>query len=81
MENIDLKTFLDGYKTAELVLGDTKRKFREPALKDMGLSIEQMLTKYCLEWDPKKFFEVLEEMPKSKYKEALDSVLGALGLV
>ena len=72
---IDLQTFLDGYKTAEITLGKKVRKFREPTIKDMGLSIENMLIKYCLEGDPKEFIEKLNDLPKSKYREALDTIL------
>ena len=49
MASIDLKTFLEGYKKAEITLNDKKRVFREPSLRDMGLSIEEILKKYCLE--------------------------------
>jgi hypothetical protein len=46
---IDLKTFLDGYKTVEIKLGKKKRVFREPKVKDLELSIQGILEKYCLE--------------------------------
>lgn len=81
MASIDLKTFLEGYKKAEITLNDKKRVFREPSLRDMGLSIEEILKKYCLEWDADEFLKLLEDLPKSKYKECLDSVLWELGLV
>jgi len=78
---IDLKTFLDGYKTVEIKLGKKKRVFREPKVKDLELSIQGILEKYCLEWDAKEFLDILQnDMPKSKYQEALDTVLGGLGL-
>jgi len=79
---IDLQTFLDGYKTAEVVLGDKKRVFREPALKDMGLKIQDMLEKYCLEGDTKELLEIItKDMPISKRQEVLNSILNELGLV
>ena len=78
---VDLKTFLDWYKQVEITLGDTKRVFREPAIKDLGLSIEEMLIKYCLEWKPEEFLVKLNDLPKSKYKECLDNILQELGLV
>ena len=81
MASIDLKTFLEGYKKAEITLNDKKRVFREPSLRDMGLSIEEILKKYCLEWDAEDFLRTLDELPKSQYKECLDSVLWELGLV
>ncbi len=81
MEVIDLKTFIDGYKKAEIVLNDKKRVFREPTLKDMQLSIEEILKKYCLEGDAEDFLRTLDELPKSQYKECLDTILKEVGLV
>lgn len=79
---IDLQTFLDGYKTTEVVLWDKKRVFREPALKDMQLKIQDMLEKYCLEGDTKEFFDIItKDMPISKRQEVLNTILNELGLV
>ena len=38
-------------------------------------SIEEILKKYCLEGDAEDFLRTLDELPKSQYKECLDSVL------
>ena len=78
---IDLKTFMDGYKTVEITLDKKKRVFREPKVKDLELSIVEILEKYCLEGDAKEFMKIIQnDLPKSKYQEALDTILGGLGL-
>lgn len=79
---IDLQTFLDGYKKAEVILGDKKRVFREPKISDTWLKIIDLLKKYCIEWDRVEFEKILTtELPLSKQKELLDTVLTNLGLV
>jgi len=82
MAEINLNDFLDGYKKAEVVLGDKKRVFREPPIKDLGLKVLDLLEKYCLEGDYAEFKKyLLMELPNSKQKELLDTIMDKLGLV
>lgn len=81
-EPIDLNVFLEGYKKSEIILGDKKRVFREPAIKDVGLNILEILKKYCLEGNPEEFIRIIEnDIPTSKYREFIDKLLNELGLV
>lgn len=78
---IDLQAFIDGYKKAEVVLGNKKRVFREPKICDMGLKVIEILEKYCIEGERKEFERILNmELPLSKQKELLDKILVDLGL-
>lgn len=78
---IDLQTFIEGYKTSEIVHGDLKWKFREPKLKDLEKPVMQILEIGCIEgeWSAFKTF-LEEEMPASKQKEFLEEILKELGL-
>jgi len=79
---IDLKEFLEGYKTSEIVLGGQKRVFREPSIKDLKMNISDILEKYCIEGNFKEFKKyVFEEIPMSKQNELINKVLEELGLV
>ena len=79
---INLQEFLDWYKKCEIELGEKKRVFREPKMKDINLSIMQILENYCLEWDWEEFKEIInKELPVSKQKEVMEKLLNDLGLV
>ncbi len=79
---IDLKAFLDWYKTATIELGDKKRVFREPVLKDLDMQVIELLEKYCIEWDFNELQTIIEtKMPFTKRKELYDNILQELGLV
>lgn len=79
---INLQEFLDGYKTSEVELWDKKRKFREPKMKDINLSIMEILEKYCIEWEWSELFELINnELPIGKQKELIQKILEDLGLV
>lgn len=78
---INLQEFLDWYKKSEIVLWDKKWVFREPKLKDIKLPVEEILRKYCLEWDYDEFIEIVNtEVPGSKHRELIEKLLGELGL-
>lgn len=78
---INLKEFIDGYKTSEVVCGELRRKFREPKLKDLDRPIMEILEFGCIEGDWSAFKTFLEEeLPVSKQKEFLDQILKDLGL-
>ena len=46
---IDLKTFIEGYKTSEVIHGDLRWKFREPRLKDLDKPVMEILEIGCIE--------------------------------
>lgn len=78
---INLKEFIEGYKTSEVVCGELRRKFREPKLKDLDRPIMEILELGCIEGDRSAFKTFLEEeLPVSKQKEFLDQILKDLGL-
>jgi len=77
---INLQEFLDGYKKSEIELWDKKRVFREPKMKDLGLSVLQMLEKNCIEGDCDEFKEILKDLPMGKHKEVIETILKDLGL-
>lgn len=78
---INLQEFLDWYKTSEVVLGGKKWVFREPKMKDINLSVMKMLETYCIEGKWKEFWEIVNiELPISKQKEVLETILKDLGL-
>ena len=82
MATIDLKAFLDWYKTATIELGGKKRVFREPVLKDLDLQVIELLEKYCIEWDFNELQDIVNnQMPFTKRKELYDNILQELGLV
>ena len=79
---INLQEFLDGYKTSEVELWDKKWKFREPKMKDVNLSVMQILENYCIEWSWEEFKEIINnDLPISKQKEIIENILKDLGLV
>lgn len=79
---INLQDFIDWYKTSEVCLWDKKRVFREPKMKDSKLSVMKLLELYCIEWERKEFLDILEnDLPISKQKEIIKSILQELGLV
>lgn len=81
MSEINLKEFLDGYKTCTVNLWDKKRVFREPPIKDLGLKGLEILEKYCIEGDFKEFKKyLLVELTESKQKELFRQIMGELGL-
>ena len=79
---INLQEFIDWYKTSEVELWDNKRKFREPMMKDMKMNIQEMLQKYCIEWDVEKFFDIVNnQLTRSQQSELIKGILKDLGLV
>lgn len=82
MAEINLQDFLKWYKTAEVVLGEEKRVFREPAIKDIKLWVIDILEKYCLEGNFERFKTIIsEEVPYSQQQELINGILKNLGLV
>ena len=78
---INLKEFLEGFKTSEVQLWEKKWIFREPKIKDIQKPIMKILEEYCIEWDRKEFKDIFEnELPVSKQKEFLEKVLKEVGL-
>lgn len=79
---IDLKEFIEWYKSVEVDFWAKHRKFREPKLKDLDNSVEKLLEINCIEWDWWEFVKYLnEEMPISKQKDFLNTLLQELGLM
>lgn len=80
--SINLQEFLDGYKTSEVELWDNKWKFREPIMKDLKMNVQEMLKKYCIEWDVEKFFDIVNnQLARSQQTELIKGILKELGLV
>ena len=78
---IDLKTFIEGYKTSEVEYGDKRWKFREPKIKDSDLQIFEMLEKNCIEWDFKEFKDLIDnELTYANQKDLIENILKDLGL-
>ena len=79
---INLQEFLDWYKQSEVELWDKKRIFREPKMKDMKMPIQEMLRKYCIEWNADEFIDIVNnQLTKSQQKECIKWILEELGLV
>lgn len=79
---INLQEFLDWYKQSEVVLWDKKWVFREPLMKDMKMNIQEMLRKYCIEWNTEEFFDIVNnQLTRSQQSELIKWVLKDLGLV
>ena len=79
---INLQEFLDWYKQSEVELWNKKWIFREPKMKDMKMNIQDMLKKYCIEWDADEFFDIVNnQLTKSQQKECIKWILEELGLV
>ena len=79
---INLQEFLDWYKQSEVVLWEKKWIFREPIMKDMKMNIQDMLKKYCIEWNVEDFFDIVNnQLTKSQQKEIIKGILSELGLV
>lgn len=79
---INLQEFLDWYKTSEVVLWEKKRVFREPKMKDMKMNIQEMLKKYCIEWNAEEFLNIVNnQITRSQQSELIKGILKDLGLV
>lgn len=79
---INLQEFLDWYKQAEVELWEKKWIFREPKMKDMKMNIQDMLKKYCIEWDSEEFFDIVNnQLARSQQTELIKGILKDLGLV
>lgn len=78
---IDLKSFIEGYKTAEVELGEKRRKFREPRIIDLENPVFKILEIGCIEGEWSEFLFILEnELTASKQKEVIEQILQELGL-
>ena len=69
---INLKEFIEGYKTSEVVCGELRRKFREPKLKDLDKPIMEILELGCIEGDRSAFKTFLEDISCIKNPELLE---------
>ena len=79
---INLQEFLDWYKTSEVELWEKKWVFREPKIKDIKMRVNDMLRKYCIEWEPDEFFDIVEnQLTRSQQTELVKTILKDLGLV
>lgn len=79
---INLQEFIEWYKKSEVELWDKKWVFREPIMKDLKMNIQDMLKKYCIEWDVNEFFEIVNnQLTRSQQTELIKGVLKELGLV
>lgn len=83
---IDLKDFMNWYKTTEVVLWDKKRVFREPTIEDLlkinnqediGKLIEWLITEWTLEDLDKELYK----LTKSQKELFMTKLLSDLGLV
>lgn len=83
---IDLKSFLDWYKTVEVVLWEKKRTFREPTIEelleiDSNESVEKLIKWIIIEWTLEDLDKELIKLTKSQKTSFMNKLLGDLGLV
>lgn len=83
---INLKEFIDWYKTTEVVLWDKKRVFREPTIEDL-LKIEnqedvsKLIESLIIEWTLPDLDQELYKLTKSQKEAFMTKLLSDLGLV
>lgn len=83
---INLKEFMEWYKTTEVVLWDKKRVFREPTIEDL-LKIEKqedvwkLIEWLIMEWTLEELDKELYKLTKSQKEAFMTQLLSDLGLV
>ena len=78
---INLNEYLEWYKKSEVEYWNKKWVFREPKIKDMKLSVMKILEKYCIKGNYKEFEQLINnELPVSKQKDLVETILKELGL-
>ena len=82
---IDLKEFMQWYKTHDVVLGKKKRTFREPSVK-MLLNIKDkdgadaLVKEILIAWDIQELEDTLQWLTIEKKEEFFQTLLKELGL-
>ncbi len=75
-----MEDFLKWFKTVTLELKKKKRVFREPKIKDLTLSTNELLKKMLIEWEYKEFIEATAEITKKKQTDLINKIFESLGL-
>ncbi len=80
MGNINLKEFLDGFKTTTVCLGDKERIFREPKINELQMSNGELLKQLCISNNFEEFIQETSELTRDKHKALIENIFQELGL-
>lgn len=82
---IDLKNFIEWYKTHDVVLWDKKRTFREPSIKQLLALKEEddankLIKEILIDWDLEELDIEIQNLTKTQQAQFFNTLLTELGL-